>query len=226
MTYTEEALAYMKTERMAVTRAHEQLLNDFASRSYSTPRGREYAIHGFLRRSYTMQRCIDNVFRLLPPEVSSLPEPDNITDAEINLQAFIFNVFGSIDNLAWVVVEERGFVTPAGSRIPDNWIGLMRNNKIVRACLSTEFNDLLQRIEYWFQYLEQFRHAVAHRVPIYVPPYVVYGDDNDREFRPMMTHSFNEASGLVGFHAQMLDDSAKVEEIARMTLKELDAQLS
>jgi hypothetical protein len=224
MIYTEAALAYMKTERIAVTRAHEQLLVAFASWSYSTPRGREYAIQGFLRRSYTMQRCVDNVFRLLPPEVSSLPEPDKITDAEINLQAFIFNVFGSIDNLAWVLIEERGFVAPAGERIPDKHIGLMRNNKTVRACLSTEFNDLLQRIEDWFEYIEKFRHAVAHRVPIYVPPYVVYGDDDDREFRPMMTHSFTEASGLVGFHAQMLDDCTKVEEIARMTLMELGAR--
>ncbi|HTH95840.1 MAG TPA: hypothetical protein VL574_00405, partial [Stellaceae bacterium] len=31
-------------------------------------------------------------------------------------------------------------------------------------------NDHLVSLDPWFAYLENFRHALAHRVPIYVPP--------------------------------------------------------
>jgi hypothetical protein len=42
----------------------------------------------------------------------------------INIQAFVFNVFGSIDNLAWIWVQEKSLAKEDGSAIPSAWVGL------------------------------------------------------------------------------------------------------
>lgn len=31
----------------------------------------------------------------------------------------------------------------------------------------------------WFDYCENFRHALAHRIPLYIPPYIVTPDNAD-----------------------------------------------
>jgi len=40
-------------------------------------------------------------------------------------------------------------------------------------------------------------------------------------FQPLMTHSFNEASGTIRFHQQILVDFLTVEELALKMLEEL-----
>jgi len=57
------------------------------------------------------------------------------------------------------------------------WIGLGPKNDVVRGSLSKEFRDYLTTLDKWFEYLEDFRHALAHRIPLYIPPYVVPESD-------------------------------------------------
>ncbi len=40
-------------------------------------------------------------------------------------------------------------------------------------------------------------------------------------FQPLMTHSFNEAKGIIRFHIQILNDFSTVEEIALKVLDQL-----
>jgi hypothetical protein len=148
-------------------------VESYVYRNYNDERAREYAQHGFSRRLKTLERCIQNVFTILPLDRVDIPASDELTDVAINLQAFIFNMFGSIDNLAWIWVCETNLVTRDGSPIPKEWIGLGKKNILVRKSFSSEFRGYLGRSDEWFDHLEDFRHALAHRIPLYVPPYTV-----------------------------------------------------
>jgi len=163
-----------------LNRAHQEVHEKFAEireryriRNYANVRAKEYATHGFGRRLGTLVRCIDRVFEILPPDQGAIPSRDEVVDATINIQAFVFNVFGSIDNLAWIWVQEKALRQENGSPVPQSWVGLGKNNKFVRRSFSIEFQGYFKQLKPWFEYLENFRHALAHRIPLYIPPYTL-----------------------------------------------------
>jgi hypothetical protein len=45
----------------------------------------------------------------------------------------------------------------------------------VRTSLSQEFQDYLKALEAW--HLADLRQALAHRIPLYIPPYVIERKD-------------------------------------------------
>ncbi|MCA6114647.1 hypothetical protein J6524_06900 [Bradyrhizobium sp. WSM 1738] len=170
-------------------------------------------------------------------------------DAQINIQAFFANVYGGIDNLAWVWVYESGL----SGRIHRNRVGLRAKHTEVRATLSTHLQAYLQEVDPWLDYLVEYRDALAHRIPLYIPPggvptknvdlyhdlsrrmtdaLSVRGDGFEYErlsaeqkkllvFEPLITHSIKETTAHFAFHVQMLADFGVVEEIGYKMLDEL-----
>ena len=193
-----------------------------------------------------MVRCIEIVFERLPPKRDQIPTREERLDANIGLQAFVFNVFGSIDNLAWIWVSEKGM------DLDKYWIGLGPGNRAVRKSLSDGFQHQLKELDSWFNHLEDFRHSLAHRIPLYIPPYVIapekehsYREIEGRvqaaatdgkldeyytllreqerlgEFRPVMLHSPAESSGYVHFYPQLFADFNTVKSLGDQMLHEL-----
>lgn len=78
---------------------------------------------------------------MIPPERADIPSRDELTDATINIQSFVFNVFGGIDNLAWIWVWEKGQKRSDATPIADEHVGLGPKNTSVRSTLSQEFQD-------------------------------------------------------------------------------------
>ncbi len=102
-------------------------------------------------------------------------------------------------------------------------IGLMSIRKdytIIKAALSQSFNDYLGSLKNWFENLENFRHALAHRIPLYIPPFILTADD-EKIFRPLMRHSFSEEFREVPFREQILKDWKNIIEIATRFRNEL-----
>jgi len=203
MYFSDNDLEELRNGYLAVAGKHQQLTEGYLIRAYKGPRAREYATQGFLRRLKTLVRCIDRIFQILPPDRTDLPTSDELSDAMINLQAFVFNVFGATDNLAWIWVQEKGLVSDDGSPIPGTWVGLREKNKSVRGSFSVEFQEYLKGLNGWFELLEGFRHALAHRIPLYIPPYVVSTDDEaayreleDRMAEAITRHDFAEHERL------------------------------
>lgn len=161
--FSNEHLALLEEEYRAIPGKCQKLSGDFLRHNYNNARAREYAIHGFSRRLNTLARCIENTFGILPPDIPGLPTREQLSDAAINVQAFVFNVFGSLDNLAWVWVSEKGLTKNDGSPIPNTWVGLKSGNTLVRSSFSPEFQKYLLELDAWFNYLEDFRHALAHK---------------------------------------------------------------
>jgi hypothetical protein len=193
-----------------------------------------------------MTRCVERVFELLPPEQDALPEQDSLIDRTICIQAFVMNVFGALDNLAWIWVSEKPL---AVDRIE---IGLGPKCKAVRASFSPEMRDYLSKskLERWFAHIVDFRDALAHLIPLYIPPYCVPDandaaymalgarklatrDEDEYErikaeqlelvvFQPVMKHTLQDNNPPVVFHFQLLQDFATVEEIGQKMLGELE----
>ena len=170
MYLTEQALADLAAGYEAINGTHDALYERYLTRPYITERGKEFGQQGFTRRLGSLLRCIKNVYTLIPPGCEEAPDDDTRHDAELHVQAFVFHTFGAADNLAWIWVSEKN-VTHNGAPLSQGSIGIRKEK--VRASFSPEFRAYLDERKPWFEYLEGFRHALAHRIPLYIPPYIV-----------------------------------------------------
>jgi hypothetical protein len=184
----------------------------------------------------------------LPPDDDAIPTTEACIDAAAYVQAFLFNVFGALDNLAWTWVQEKGIKNEDGGQLKETRVGLGKKYRDIRRTFSPQFRGCLDGHQDWFKHLADFRHALAHRIPLYIPRYAivnhteyaslqaqkdaVVGDlqEFDRltqeqmthvQFQPLMVHSFSERPPRIVFHPQILSDFAMVEEIGRKMLVEL-----
>jgi hypothetical protein len=161
----------LENELASLDSDHESLLVAFVTHAFKTPKAHEYATHGFARRVSTQVRCIKNVFRHLPPSRKRLPTSDELSDAQINIQSFVLNTFGALDNLAWIWVGERDLRDKEGQPLTKFAIGLSAKKKAVRASLSDDFSKYLATMDPWLLAMEDYRDSLAHRIPLYIPPY-------------------------------------------------------
>jgi hypothetical protein len=144
---------------------------------FQTQGAREHADQGFSRRLGTLVRCVERVFELLPPDLVDVPERDEAVDATINIQAFVFNAFGCCENLALIWVFEKDVRLPNNRPLPPKMVGLGERYERVRESFTPELRDFLDARRDWFLHLTNFRDALAHRIPLYIPPYVVPDGD-------------------------------------------------
>jgi hypothetical protein len=244
MTYTPETLAHLSDESSRVNDKYRALSSEFFSFTQTHPASYEYSFHGFMRRLGTLERCIQNVYSLYPPTRSDVPSRETRIDLVINLQSFVFNAFGCLDNLAWIWVIERHL------KLRDIQVGFRKD--IIKRSFTDDFQTYLGSLDQWFTNLENYRHALAHRIPLYIAPFVVAPDDaalfgtletqkteamRQRDFvkydeldtaqqklgkfLPAMTHSlYIEDRDIVYFHGQLLSDWITVVEIAERFLRQ------
>lgn len=143
----------------------------------------EYITHGFMRRLKILTRCIHNIYKICPPDFTTPPTTEERHDLEINLQAFMFNVFGCLDNLARIWVKEKA-IKKDGKDPKDAEIGLIgKKYKYIRKSFSEDFQKYLNDTNSWFEYIENYRHALAHKIPLYVVPLTVTPAQNEQRAR-------------------------------------------
>jgi hypothetical protein len=162
-------LARLQEEHSKIKERYYELLSQYARLQLNNQDAYEYVRHGFLRRIKTLQRCIENIYTICPPERADIPSQDELDDIIINLQSFVFNIFGCIDNLAWIWVKEKQLKNKKGELLSGGYVGLMSEgkNQIVRESFSQDFQDCLCCAKAWYKNLEDFRHALGHRIPLY-----------------------------------------------------------
>nr|WP_143840480.1 hypothetical protein [Novosphingobium panipatense] len=136
---------------------------------YRDDRGREFATHGLSRRLNMLEHCMDRIFETVPPEEGE-PSRSALMDATAFVQTFVINVYGAIDNLAHVWCSESDLRDKQGRPLAPMRIGLGPKCQFVRASLPADLQTYLGELDAWFAYLEGYRHALAHRVPLYIPP--------------------------------------------------------
>jgi hypothetical protein len=175
-------LDQLREEYVKIPEKYERLLAKYLNLNLKNETAAEYCTHGFLRRFETLKRCIENIYTICPPEKLDKLHRDDLLDLTINLQSFIFNVFGCIDNLSWIWVSEKQLKNKKGHLLSGIAVGLMSDekNKIVRESFSQDFQNYLNGSTQWYdEYLTEYRHALAHRIPFYIPPFGL----NPEEFK-------------------------------------------
>src|SRR5271154_4124473 len=177
MFYSQQQVEQLTNELATIAQKYQGLLFSIHDRQYQTARSREFAMHGFMRRLGTLRRCIERVFHILPPGSDDIPSVAAREDATVAIQAFVFNVFGCLDNLASIWVEEKAVRKADGTRLSQGSIGFGVKYTRVRQSFSDQFRAYLASREDWFSYLDDFRHALAHRIPLYIPPHAVSPDN-------------------------------------------------
>ncbi|MDA0912092.1 MAG: hypothetical protein O2809_11165 [Proteobacteria bacterium] len=132
--------------------------------------------HGFLRRLNLLFVCIDNIYHICPPDNwIKIGEDEKRENMVINLQCFIINIFGALDNLAWLVYYQKS----KSMDIKRLQVGIFK--KDIKNKLSTELKTYLSELEKaWLDYLKGFRDSLAHRTPLYIPPNVITKEDKDK----------------------------------------------
>ncbi len=169
MPYTDEHLQQLDDSVSEWFGRSRDLAMEVITRPYRSHRAQEYAMHGVSRRLSTLQHCFERTFEIVPPTEKS-PSRYNLMDASAFIQAFIINTFGAIDNLAHVWCAEAQVCGKQGRPLSHTQIGLTPKSVLVRQSLSLDFQEYLAPMDGWFGYLESYRHALAHRIPLYIPP--------------------------------------------------------
>jgi len=192
-TYTREQIQELETNQAAILQELDTLLYSLLTKlepSLTAPRAKEYLLHGVCRRLNILKRCSENIFELFPVDRTSLMKQDERIDMEINLHSFMINVNGVLDNLAWVYVIEKSaegtikehrktvglFIEQTQRRLPTSVRAYLRSDSIAK----------------WYSdYAKNYRDALAHRIPPYVPP-SVFNKEDEKKFRDL-EHKIQEA---------------------------------
>jgi hypothetical protein len=249
--YSSATIGLLNNEYVKINAQFALLMEKYLSIKYKNTSAAEFSSHGFLRRVRTMRRCCDNIFTLYPPEASHLPSQEDLIDLGINLQSFVLNTYGCLDNLAWIWIREKQVKRKKQEPYPKQ---VSINANWLVETLPEPVQNLFQESDYkaWFKYIKETRDALVHRIPIYVPPrqmnqseqqaYVKMVEQSNAallnghfeecerilnegekigHFIPVMKHSFIEASPLVLFHAQILYDWSSINRIAEEMVRHL-----
>jgi hypothetical protein len=177
--YKAEDISTLLASFAKLKKRFRKISETLAIHEFQTERGKEYALHGYSRRLSILWHCLQKTFELVPPDLEERPDKEAVDDVTMCLHAFYVNIFGACDNIAWFLVFENNIRKPDGTEIPDTWVGIRKQNTLVRQSLSDGLCVVLDGLEKWFKHVEEFRHSLAHRIPMYVPPYVVWSDNSD-----------------------------------------------
>jgi hypothetical protein len=139
------------------------LLGELAQR-LTNPRARTFALQGIGRRLPMIARGARNIFKLYPPDTAELLSLETCDEVAIQFQAFAINMYGLMDNIAWVCVLESG-----GALNPLK-INLFKRE--VLPYLPDELKDYVGEptsLKWFNEYGKAYRDSTAHRIPPYLP---------------------------------------------------------
>ena len=131
------------------------------------PDVKEHLVHGAGRRLSVLRRTLANIFQIFPPTRVDKLNEDELSNVQINLHAHCINVAGIFDNWAWAFVLRHRLLDAVGGMHGADFFG-----KRLRRLFPAEIAQQSYRMSEWqSQYLKGYRDSLAHRIPLYVPPF-------------------------------------------------------
>lgn len=213
--YNQEEVNQIKQDYLKISSKHQKLilLSLFISENLKNNDAKEYILNGVARRIETIYKCIKNIFNLLPIDECSLYKEDKIADATINLHAFYINIAGLLDNFALVIWLEK---KPLEGVENKKDVGF--DKKCFCKSLSNNFQIYLKESFLWRKYIKNYRDALAHRIPLYIPPLI--DEKTGKEIQPILIkHSIfkkeeieDDENNFFMFHAHLISDFNTIEE--------------
>lgn len=139
---------------------------------------REHILHGVSRRLSVIKKSIENIFNGFPLDAKRPLQRDDLYNVQINMHAYVINLYGIFDNWAWAFVLRHGLLEKLGGK---HGVGMFKKGMLTH--LPKEISDYLREreLEKWHEdYLKSFRDALAHRIPLYIPPSLFTAEEGDR----------------------------------------------
>lgn len=185
MIYSEKLIKEIEYAAISVTSQYVDILSIFSNTRWKTERIYEFAMHGFLRRLRTLRSCIFNIFEICPIRNLKRIGDEEKESLTISLQAFYINIYGALENLAWIWVLNYHNKNGETSDPSPKQIGFNKKYKLFRKSCSLKIIEKLDAYEVWYNGIENFRHALAHRIPLYVPP-AGHNEDERRRYNELV----------------------------------------
>ncbi len=179
MYFSEEATEELLLAEKGITAKALELREKFVLHGFKSTKAKEYTLQGFARRLDGLAYSIKSVFEAVPPDLDGIPERQSLVAAAALIQSFVINVSGCCDNLGWVWALERNVTLEDGSALPQRKIGLTSEFKEIWSSFPPEFRAYLSSRRKWLKHNKSFRDSLAHRIPLYIPPYTI--DPRDEE---------------------------------------------
>lgn len=169
MIYPEEAPAVLIRQHEEVQgrlqRAYMRAI-EFSYMRLTNQTSKEFMGHGVARRLGVITKSAQNIFSIFPPDRRQPLGRDLLEDLNINLHAFVLHVNALQDNLAWTYVHEHGLTFKRKQAV-----SLFGDR--LRKILPLPLREYLEQevLQKWHkEYSTEFRDALAHQIPLYVPP--------------------------------------------------------
>jgi hypothetical protein len=180
MTYSEALIDNLINEYPTIVGELDSLATECFMQGEKTDNARieEHLHFGAVRRVRVLKRSLENIFTLFPPTAKQLLGPDELSDVQINLHAFVMNLYGVFDNWAWAFVIRHDLEAAIGKR---QRIGLFieATKKYLPPNILSSVSDPANSA--WYEkYLKSYRDALAHRIPLYIPPADFTPEDSER----------------------------------------------
>lgn len=200
MYFSEEATEELVLAEKGIPAKALELREKFVLHVFKSTKAREYALHGFARRLDGLAYCIKAVFEAVPPLLDGLPQRQSLVAAAALIQSFVINVSGCCDNLGWVWVFEQNVTLENGSALPQRKIGLTSEFREIWSSFPPDFRSYLTSRREWLKHNKSFRDSLAHRIPLYIPPYTIdprdegrYVDLEKRGYAAVLSGNISEA---------------------------------
>lgn len=179
MAYTAELIENLAEEFPKVHRGLQDLMlkNVIAGQEAENESVKEHLLHGSARRLSVIRKAIDNIFEIFPPTTQKPLDREKLYDVQINLHAFVMNVSGIFDNWAWAFIQRHQLLDNVGGR---HGVGLF--NKKTKKFLPQNIKDYLSSktiVDWQSNYIKEYRDALAHRIPLYIPPAELTNEEGD-----------------------------------------------
>lgn len=170
MLYSREQNELLYADYNRLRREIERLLLQLASqnRDFEDNTVRDHFFYGAGRRLRGLRKATENIYNLFPLETTQPLSEDVLMDVQINLHAFVINLYGIFENWAIAFTARHGleqvvtnpmhrsfFRRELRSHLPDTL------HSYVTSEAFTTWRD---------KYLKNYRHSLAHRIPLYIPP--------------------------------------------------------
>jgi len=180
MGYTKEQIGKFEAEYTKVHQGLQELMFQtvLAGQESGHAGVKEHLLYGTARRLNILKRCLENIFNEFPPTASKPLHRDVVYDVQINLHAYVMSLSGIFDNWAWAFVYRHDLLADVGGK---HGVGLFREG--TSKYLPKQLRDYLasETIAGWHEkYLKSYRDALAHRIPLYIPPAEFTKEEGER----------------------------------------------